>query len=602
MVKYLGLDYLKLAVNSKKEFLNKALIAVPEHLEVIDLYTHKGSFEDERYRNPWKRASYDRKFLSEERCKSTCFETAVPEINIGKAVEKFDSDTEDEDLGYFNLEDFVPSLDSDDYDINSNQNKILFPKCGAEGFSKQDQKSKSTNPLNEVHQKDNLHDDSSLKLEESLTQDVFALFKSNLPSLKCLSGRLNENQVKDPFSRKDQCNLQSTDNLRLGTPITTKTQIADCLQEEFVRVAVVTDDEMLLEETLSPFSSPKEQKTSDEATMLKDLNEIPHCDLESCKISLPAVTPDINMCREKLQKEKSEINKEEIFLNMNKIGDTEEDFELKTLLDSPLIINKCNIDAENLQINSLLHTLPKLQVHESDTNGFLKAAEIDLIKGRIWQKEKYFSDILSMRITEPEIQVSIVSYMSLQTVIQQQNLVKEDHIGDAELSLSWDPVGNSAGSSWDPVGNSACNIKKTLSTTEKIDLTVKENIYSEVFQIKFEKFQYSDMHCVKDDVIEVSNTNNISNMKNDEEVESESIVNQPMIVSSIETVKEVTEEVVSANEEDFGFSQIDDFFTLRIGAKPQLQKKSITSRLTAGISNISFLEENTYEIVKKGKI
>ncbi|XP_052105999.1 uncharacterized protein LOC127738671 [Mytilus californianus] len=327
---------------------------------------------------------------------------------------------------------------------------------------------------------------------------------------------------------------------------------------------------MLLEETLSPFSSPKEQKRSDEATLLKDLNEIPHCYLESGKISLPAETPDINMCREKLQKEKSEINKEDIFLNMNKIGDTEEDFELKALLDSPLIINKCNIDDDNLQIKSILHTLPKLQVHESDTNGFLKPAEIDLIKERIWQKEKYFSDILSMRITEPEIQVPIVSYMSLQTVIQQQKLVKEDHIGETELSLSWDPV-----------GNSACNIEKTLSTTEKIDLTVKENIYSEVFQIKFEKFQYSDMHCVNDDVIEVSNTNNISDMKNDEEVESESIVNQPMMVSSFETVKEVTQDVVSANEEDFGFSQIDDFFTLRIGAKPQQQKKSITSRLTA---------------------
>ena len=68
----------------------------------------------------------------------------------------FYSDTEDEDLGYFNLEDFVPSLESDDYDINSNKNDELFPKCDAEGSSKHDKKSKKI--FNEVHQKDNLHD------------------------------------------------------------------------------------------------------------------------------------------------------------------------------------------------------------------------------------------------------------------------------------------------------------------------------------------------------------------------------------------------------------------------------------------------------------
>ncbi|CAG2207472.1 unnamed protein product [Mytilus edulis] len=510
MVKYLGLDYLKLAVNRKQEFLNKALIAVQNILEVIDLYTHKGT-------------SYDRKFLSEERSIGSCFEAAVPEIDIGKAVEKFDSDTEDEDLGYFNLEDFVPSLESDDYDINSNKNDT---KCDAEGSSKHDKKSK--NLFNEVHQKDNLHDDSSLKLEETLTEDVFVLLKSNLPSLKCLIGRLHQNQVKDPLSRKDAstCNLQTNDNLRLCTPITTKKNIADCLQEEFVRVAVATDDEMLLEEALSPFSSPKEEKTSDEVTLLKDLNEISHNDLETGEISFPAASSDINMCGEKLQKEKNaEINKEDNFLNMNKIGDTEDDFEQKALLDSPLIINKFTIDSDNLQIQSVLHTLPKLQVHESDTNGFLKPAEIDVIKGRIWQKEKYFSDVLSMRIAEPEIKVSLVSHISLQTVIQQQNLVKEDHIGDAELSLSWDPVGSTVG-----------NIKEPCSTTEKIDLTVKENISSEVFQTNFEKCQYSDMHCEKDDVIELSNTNTI--VKNNEEIQLESVENHQMMVSSIETVKE----------------------------------------------------------------
>ena len=45
-------------MNKKQEFLNRALIAVPEHLEVIDVYTHRGSFEDDRYRNPWKQGSY----------------------------------------------------------------------------------------------------------------------------------------------------------------------------------------------------------------------------------------------------------------------------------------------------------------------------------------------------------------------------------------------------------------------------------------------------------------------------------------------------------------------------------------------------------------
>lgn len=36
---------------------------------------------------------------------------------------------------------------------------------------------------------------------------------------------------------------------------------------------------MFLEETLSPFPSPKEEKTSDEVSLLKDLNEISHNDL-----------------------------------------------------------------------------------------------------------------------------------------------------------------------------------------------------------------------------------------------------------------------------------------------------------------------------------
>lgn len=38
--------------------------------------------------------------------------------------------------------------------------------------------------------------------------------------------------------------------IRLCTPITTKTNIADCLQEEFVRVAVATDDEVSIDKLL----------------------------------------------------------------------------------------------------------------------------------------------------------------------------------------------------------------------------------------------------------------------------------------------------------------------------------------------------------------
>lgn len=54
----------------------------------------------------------------------------------------------------------------------------------------------------------------------------------------------------------------------------------------------------------------------------------------------------------------------------------------------------------------------------------------------------------------------------------------------------------------------------------------------------------------------------------------------------------VTQKVVSANEEDFGFSQMDDFFTLRIGAKPQPQKNTIIStRTKAGISNILLIQK-----------
>lgn len=63
--------------------------------------------------------------------------------------------------------------------------------------------------------------------------------------------------------------------------------------------------------------------------------------------------------------------------------------------------------------------------------------------------------------------------------------MKEDHIGDAELSLSWDPVGSTVG-----------NIKEPCSTTEKIGLTAKENISSDVYQMNFDKFQYSHMHCM----------------------------------------------------------------------------------------------------------
>ena len=78
---------------------------------------------------------------------------------------------------------------------------------------------------------------------------------------------------------------------------------------------------------------------------------------------------------------------------------------------------------------------------------------------------------------------SLDSYLSLHSTMKQLDLMKDEQVGDIELSLGWDPVGN--------IITTTKNVQKCL---EKMDFSDKNKVIPELCNLKVEKYDSVELH------------------------------------------------------------------------------------------------------------
>ncbi|XP_046568978.1 protein shortage in chiasmata 1 ortholog-like isoform X2 [Haliotis rubra] len=113
--------------------------------------------------------------------------------------------------------------------------------------------------------------------------------------------------------------------------------------------------------------------------------------------------------------------------------------ERKALLESPILPCKSpEIHAWNLanQLQELKPASPGINT----TQAFLRQFEKEAILTKVWEHEKFFDEVLALRLPEPVVaEEHFPDHTSIPDLVRKLQLVEESGLGSVELQLRWDP-------------------------------------------------------------------------------------------------------------------------------------------------------------------
>ncbi|KAL5017206.1 hypothetical protein ScPMuIL_006795 [Solemya velum] len=436
MVQYLGLDYVEHAINEQRNFLARALLAVPQHLEVVDGYVHNGEQEPAQYRSPWLRAPVNRVFLSEEK-NITIDHLKSLNLMTEDGVEPFQDGSRSQ-AGVFDLFEVVPSSNPNSQDSLADFDIMLT--TGTMGLNRSE----------EDFEKENLHaldshkkTDISWEIEEIVSDDYQNEAVRNVPSLSLMSRRLQPCSVKDPLLNKDGKSLTQEDIFKHLEMKQRLDQSGKTTRENVENFSKFENYEILedkaLEEMLSPVANSSE-KTAAIETLTKE--QIDRCiadedyqsDLEGKKLVHCDIHQETALAVEKNPMTPITLASK-TFLELNEIG--REQCVSNAFLDSP-VISMRQADKEEVE-KPTVTSIVSPGVAGSPIRVFTPKSKYEL-EEKIWQHEKYFDDILTLRFTEPVIkskglESEVPFSISAKHLL---NLDVEKDVGSVELNLSWD--------------------------------------------------------------------------------------------------------------------------------------------------------------------
>ncbi|KAK2191880.1 hypothetical protein NP493_43g01012 [Ridgeia piscesae] len=441
-----------------RALLNRTLLAVPQHLEQIEKYAHCGTLSDDAYRKPWVRACANLKQLQLDDANLQADVAALP----GKVVSQVEPFVSDRVLCYNDfggIYEMVPSSNPESED--SVEDEVLRKLADEtellwDSFEKVD--------LKELHSTTEEGDEKLL--EEVSSTDYLAEFAHQMPALESMVKCLKPQLIKDPFVTDSGSHISEVHVMRSDMLYDNNKEQkhSETDNEEVViyeKEALLHIEEKMLEEELLPSAVNLEKP---QLTVETDF-----CDSELqnfvTKLKQDIITednepPQVVMSAEFEKLSKFSLAQEGLveslkapekmttspvatrdisFTCLNEQG-LEEQRDLKTsLLESPTSVNTLPLPTSHTHP---WRDLQPLHITPFQEMCFMSPNETQALVKQFWQRERYFNEILSLRLPEPDMTAALEN-VPLSHVIEKLQLRCEESSGALELELSWDPTAGS---------------------------------------------------------------------------------------------------------------------------------------------------------------
>ncbi|KAI0233006.1 hypothetical protein LSAT2_016788 [Lamellibrachia satsuma] len=449
MPRFLAVDYFAEAVQKHRALLNRMLLAVPQHLDQIEKYAHSGTVPDEAYRRPWVRACANQKQLQLDDANLLADVTTL----AGKAASQLESFVSDHLLCYNEFGgtyEMVPSSNPESQ--NSVEDEVLrrladetelvwdnFEQIG----------------LVELHS--NTEKGDGWLLEEVSSADYLAGFACQMPPLDSMIKRLKPKMIKDPFVMDSGDHISEVHLLRCDLIYSNNTEHkhreTDCDDTViYEKETLLHIEDELLDEELVPSTSVDAERTQQTAVTLCD----PDLELQKLltKLQQERLTEAVKEPSQDLEKllsqeglvarlkepEKIAVspvdNTDVSFTQLNEQG-LQEKRDLNTsMLESPANISV--ISSPYPRIDPW-KDLQSLDITAFQDSCFMSPDKKQALLKQFWQREKYFSEILTLRLQEPEIEATHERALPSHAM-RVLRLKCEDCSGNLELDLTWDPT------------------------------------------------------------------------------------------------------------------------------------------------------------------
>ncbi|XP_041358379.1 uncharacterized protein LOC121375169 isoform X2 [Gigantopelta aegis] len=499
MPRYLGLNYWHQIVIQRREFFSQSLLTVPHHLELTETYVHKDYKGDY---SSWKSVLSEHYQETVDDDTTTLERTCLKEINVlcnideDEILEKFESDAVSKQIG--GVFEVIPNSNPESLFSSDSDEVDLLRACDF-----------TTEKRFEVFEEENLdnYQNGFEKdcLEDVFTSDNFSIIRDKIPHHDLLLKRLHSKSLQDPLADANgQVDTEKTifgDSLKFST--TSENQFgADLCTligfEVFEKHMDNNKEENELEEILTPF----QHETSNELSrsfFIKDTDE-------NYLKSMPLLESSEDVQDELFSERKHNIESGSFspivintrtFVELN--NDPKDELDLsKGFMESPLLSPALAVQLENktedfLQRFQALQPLVK-SFSPTDKVIFLRQFEMKTLTNKVWQHEKYFDEILALRLQEPDTEGGTVclntEFLAIRDVKQQLQLVSQTGLGELELQLSWD------------IFQIIKDLMVSASKLENLDYTVREKHTKGVssFIEEFHKFDSDQFYAVSPQV------------------------------------------------------------------------------------------------------
>ncbi|XP_067677061.1 protein shortage in chiasmata 1 ortholog-like [Haliotis asinina] len=449
MPRYLGINYWQNMIEQRREFYSRALLLVPHHLHQEDSANRFKSNRQELNEDQWKicrdTGPFEDIIVTEGLDIFRQFKDVYGSITEadGRIPEMYDRRTEFH-LIDDHMAEIVPS--SNPESVDSFLSVELF-----EPFDPLDE-------AKEVFEKENLYEygdeKEKDKLEDVLLSDGLKDTCNNFPKLSTLIHCLQSRSVKDPLADEDGRTysevLVFNDHFKMEREVASvqqSTEETSIHLETFEKCTFSDHKAWELEDVILPpwkkgeedsvnsmldiHSHVKTYISSEAEQQFEDKHDDWHLVPDSF-ITAAVEEPDITGIS-------SPSGVDFLTLNDPAVESKDGKLESRALLESPILPCKSpEVHAWNLA-DQLRELKPASPVFNT-SHGFLRQFEKEAIITKVWEHEKFFDEILALRLPEPVVaEEHFPGHVSVPDLVNQLQLVEESGLGNVELQLRWDP-------------------------------------------------------------------------------------------------------------------------------------------------------------------
>ncbi|XP_048255631.1 protein shortage in chiasmata 1 ortholog-like isoform X1 [Haliotis rufescens] len=449
MPRYLGINYWQSKIEERREFYSRALLLVPHHLHEEDSAKRFKSDQQVLNEDQWKVCRDAGPFADITVTEGLDILRQLKNVTgsisetAGRIPEMYDRRTEFH-LIHDHVAEVVPS--SNPESLDSFLSDELFEPFDTFDDTKEVFEKEDLSKYGDKKEKD--------KLENVLLSDGLKDTCSNIPKLSSLIHCLQSRSVKDPLADEDgkmysevltfkehfkvegeESVLQSSEEMPIHLEVFDKYTYSDYKAGELEDVILPPcrpGGEDRVNSMLDIHSHVKTCVSREAEEQCEDKNDDVHLFSDAFTPAAEVEEPEFTGI--------SSLHSVD-FLSLSDLGvDTKDGrLESRAMLESPLLpCGPPEMHAWNLsdQLQELKPASPGIDT----TQTFLRQFEKEALLTKVWEHEKFFDEVLALRLPEPDVaEEHFPDHTSITDLVSQLQLVEESGLGSVELQLRWDP-------------------------------------------------------------------------------------------------------------------------------------------------------------------